>query len=167
MKYLKVIISLLLLSLCSKAQNGVYFIPSDKEIDSVRLVFPHISNDTLKMSAYFYLTAYYTELNKDTSLYYAELQLQSAKNLRQPLWAADACFQIAYVSFSLGNYPKSFNAITEGLAITDDRHSERKSWRITTFSGDGDPHKARLFIAASLHQIFAFYIVEQTMFLKR
>ena len=45
-----------------KAQNGVYFIPSEKQFDSVRAVFPTLANDTLKMSAYYYLSGYYTEL---------------------------------------------------------------------------------------------------------
>ena len=155
-KYLTIIILFFLLSLCSKAQNGVYFIPSDKEIDSVRLVLPYTSNDTLKMSAYFYLSAYYKELNKDSSLYYAKLQQQSARKIQQKLWEADALFQMAYIEFGLGNYPKSLKAVTEGLAITDDESTEQRNWHINTFSGDGNPHKARLFIAAALHQIFAF-----------
>src|SRR5579862_4966408 len=147
---------LLLLPLYSKSQNGVYYIPSQKEADSVRVALLHTANDTLKMSAYYYLSGYYTELNKDTSLYFAERQLQYAQQLNQKLWEADAYFQIAYITFGLGNYPKSFNAITDGLAITDDKESEKNNWRTATFSGDGDAHRARLFIAASLHQIFAF-----------
>jgi two-component sensor histidine kinase len=156
MKFIRQILLLLIIPLCSNAQNGVYFIPSDKQADSVRAFLKHTTNDTLKMSIFYELSGYYTELNKDTSLYYAELQLQSAKNLQQPLWAADAYFQIAYLSHGLGNYPVALNAIEEGLAITDDENSEKNNWRIKTFSGDGSRYKARLFIAAALHQIFAF-----------
>jgi tetratricopeptide (TPR) repeat protein len=56
----------------------------------------------------------------------------------------------------LGNYPKSLNAITNGLSIKENKEAENNNWRIKTFSGDGDTHRARLFIVASLHQIFAF-----------
>ena len=156
MKFIRQTFLLLILPLCSNAQNGVYFIPTDKQADSVRTVLKHTTNDTLKMSIFYELSGYYTELNKDTSMYYAELQLQSAKNLEQPLWAADAYFQIAYLSYNFGNYPKSFDAIVQGLAITQDEKSEKNNWRIKTFSGDGSAYKARLFIAAALHQIFAF-----------
>ena len=81
----------------------------------MRTVLKHTTNDTLKMSIFYELSGYYPELNKDTSLYYAELQLQSAKNLEQRVWAADAYFQIAYVSYNFGSYPKSFDAIVQGL----------------------------------------------------
>ena len=156
MKVIRTIVWVLLLPLWLNAQNGVYFIPTKRETDSVRTQLKNRINDTLKMSAYFYLTSYYTELNKDSSLYYAELQLQSARDLHQPLWAADALFQISYITFGLGNYPKSLNAITEGLAITDDDKSEKFNWQIKTFSGDGDGHKSRLFIAAAIHLVFGF-----------
>lgn len=109
----------LLLPVCGYTQNGVYYIPSDKEYDSVRLTLASTDNDTLKMSAYYYISGWYTELNKDSSLHYAKLQLNAAKKLKRPLWAANACFQISYLSFELGNYPESFRAIAEGLAITD------------------------------------------------
>src|SRR5205809_4317845 len=132
MKFIRQIFLFLISPLCSNAQNGVYFIPTAKQADSVRTILRHTTNDTLKMSIFYELSAYYTELNKDTALYYAELQLQSAKNLQQPLWAADAYFQIAYVSYNLGNYPKSFDAIVQGLAITQDEKSEKNNWRIKT-----------------------------------
>jgi len=156
MKFIRQLLLFLIFPFCSTAQNGVYFIPSERQADSVRILLKHTINDTLKMSVFYELSGYYTELNKDTSLYYAELQLQLAKKLRQPLWAANACFQIAYLTFGLGNYPKALNAIEEGLTITDNEKSEKDNWRITTFSGDGSAYKARLFIAAALHQIFAF-----------
>jgi tetratricopeptide (TPR) repeat protein len=138
------------------AQNGVYFIPSEKQTDSVRAELSHSSSDTLKMLDYYYLTSYYTELNKDSSLYFAELQLQYAQKLNQKLWEGDALFQIGYIAFGLGNYPRSLNALTDGLSITEDKETEKNNWRIKTFSGDGKAHRARLFIVASLHQIFAF-----------
>ncbi len=108
------------------------------------------------MSAYYYLSAYYTELNKDSAEYYGELQLDLAKKLNQKLWEADALFQVAYITYDLGNYPRSLTAITDGLTITDDQESEKNNWKVSTFSGDGNAHRARLFIAAALHQIFAF-----------
>ncbi|HEX3385237.1 MAG TPA: hypothetical protein VHS53_08620, partial [Mucilaginibacter sp.] len=140
----------------TKAQNGVYYIPSAKQADSVRKALSRTNNDTLKMSAYYYLSSYYTELNKDSAEYYGDLQLSMAKKLNQKLWAADACFQAGYITYGLGNYPKSLNRITEGLEITDDQGSEKNNWHVNVFSGDGSPHRARLFIAASLHQIFSY-----------
>jgi hypothetical protein len=96
------------LPVCLKAQNGVYFIPSAKQADSARRVLSHTNNDTLKMCAYYYLSSYYTELKKDSSEYFAELQLDMAKKLHQKLWAADALFQVAYITDDLGNYCTRF-----------------------------------------------------------
>jgi tetratricopeptide (TPR) repeat protein len=144
------------LTIKTNAQNGVYFIPSEKQTDSMRAILYTTNNDTLKLCAYYYISSYYTELNKDSSLFYAEQQLQLANKINQQLWAADACFQIAYLAYGLGNYPKALNSVTNGLAITDDEASEKNNWHINIFSGDGIEKHARLFIASSLHQIFAF-----------
>jgi len=51
MKFIRQIFLLLIFPLCSNAQNGVYFIPTDKQTDSVRTVLKHTTNDTLKMSS--------------------------------------------------------------------------------------------------------------------
>ena len=156
MKFARLIVFILLLPIYSHAQNGVYFIPSDKQADSMRNILANTTNDTLKMCAYYYLSSYYTELNKDSSLYFGELQLQSAKNLKQPLWAADALFQIAYLTDGLGNYPVSLNSVAEGLSITEDETSEKNNWRVSLFSEDGNAYRAHMFISSALHQIFAF-----------
>ncbi len=146
----------MLLPICTWAQNGVYYIPSAREVDSVDLLLPRTANDTLKMSMYFYLSAYYTELNKDSSLYFGDLQLTLAQKLHQKLWEADALFQIGYLSFGLGNYPKSFSAVTRGLTIAEDKESEINNWRVATLSVNGNPHTARLFIWSALLQQLAF-----------
>ena len=142
-KLFRIATLLLLMPLLSKAQNGVYYIPSTKQADSVRLLLPHTTNDSLKMSIYYDLSAYYTELNKDSSLYFGELQLELAQKLNQKLWEADALFQTCYISFGLGNYPKSFNTVTRGLAIAENEKSEKNNWHVTTLSGNGNPHTAR------------------------
>jgi hypothetical protein len=67
-----------------------YTIP--KQTDTVRAELSLTSSDTLKMLDYYYLTSYYTELNKDSSLYFAKLQLQYAQKLNQRLWEGDAFF---------------------------------------------------------------------------
>ena len=146
---------LLLFPFASKAQNGVYFVPSLKQTDSIRIILAHTNNDTLKMCAYYYITSYYTELNKDSAEYYAQLQLNLADKLKQKLWAGDALFQTSYINYSLGNYPKALEEITRGLVIVNDPESEKGNWQIKRISGDGSPHRARLFIASALHQIFA------------
>src|SRR4051812_45409553 len=155
-KLFRIATLLWLMPLLSKAQNGVYYIPSTKQADSVRLLLLHTDNDSLKMSIYYDLSAYYTELNKDSSLYFGELQLELAQKLNQKLWEADALFQICYISFGMGNYPKSFNTVTSGLAIAEDEKSERNNWRVTILSGNGDPHTARLFLLSALRQQLAF-----------
>jgi tetratricopeptide (TPR) repeat protein len=46
--------------------------------------------------------------------------------------------------------------VTNGLTIAEDAESEKNNWHVTTLSGDGNPHKARLFILSALRQQLAF-----------
>jgi hypothetical protein len=58
MKHFKITILLLFISLFTRAQNGVYYIPSDKEADSARLLLSRTINDSLKMLIYYKLSSY-------------------------------------------------------------------------------------------------------------
>ena len=54
------------------AQNTLFDKPVKRELDSIRNVLQHTDNNTLKMSAFRDLHFYYSEMNRDTALYFAE-----------------------------------------------------------------------------------------------
>lgn len=138
------------------AQNTLFDKPIKQELDSIRNVLQHTDNDTLKMSAFRDLHFYYSEMNRDTALYFAEQQLHLSQKLHQKLWEASAYESIGYVTQIMGNYPKAYEALSNALKIAEDVNSEKHNWNVKKFSKDGDAYKARYYNLTAIHILFAF-----------
>ena len=123
------------------AQNTLFDKPVKRELDSIRNVLQHTDNDTLKMSAFRDLHFYYSEMNRDTALYFAEQQLLLSQKLHQKLWEASAYESIGYVTQIMGNYPKAYEALSNALKIAENSNSEKHNWNVNKFSKDGDAYK--------------------------
>ncbi len=149
-------ICLLLGPLHSLAQNTLFDKPVRQQVDSIRAVLLNSKNDTLKMSAYRDLHFYYSELNRDTALFYAKKQLELSQQLHQKLWEASAWESIGYVTQIMGDYPGSYIALTNALKLSEDKNSEKEIWEVTRFSKDGDAHKVRFYNLTATHILFAF-----------
>ena len=152
---------LLLLSLGStpsvlNAQNTLFDKPVKQKLDSIRNVLHQTNNDTLKMSAFRDLHFYYSEMNRDTALYFAEQQLLLSQKLHQKLWEASAYESIGYVTQIMGNYPKAYEALSNALRIAEDSNSEKQNWNVKKFAKDGDAYKARYYNLTAIHILFAF-----------
>ena len=152
---------LLLLSLGStpsvlNAQNTLFDKPVKQKLDSIRNVLHQTNNDTLKMSAFRDLHFYYSEMNRDTALYFAEQQLLLSQKLHQKLWEASAYESIGYVTQIMGNYPKAYEALSNALRIAEDSNSEKQNWNVKKFTKDGDAYKARYYNLTAIHILFAF-----------
>ena len=140
----------------STAQNTLFDKPVKQELDSIRKVLQQTDNDTLKMSAFRDLHFYYSEMNRDTALYFAEQQLHLSQKLHQKLWEASAYESIGYVTQIMGNYPKAYEALSNALKIAEDVNSEKHNWNVKKFSKDGDAYKARYYNLTAIHILFAF-----------
>ena len=138
------------------AQNTLFDKPIKQELDSIRNVLQHTDNDTLKMSAFRDLHFYYSEMNRDTALYFAEQQLLLSQKLHQKLWEASAYESIGYVTQIMGNYPKAYEALSNALKIAEDANSEKHNWNVKKFAKDGDAYKARYYNLTAIHILFAF-----------
>ena len=152
---------LLLLSLGStpsvlNAQNTLFDKPVKQKLDSIRNVLHQTNNDTLKMSAFRDLHFYYSEMNRDTALYFAEQQLLLSQKLHQKLWEASAYESIGYVTQIMSNYPKAYEALSNALRIAEDSNSEKQNWNVKKFAKDGDAYKARYYNLTAIHILFAF-----------
>ena len=153
MKSFMKILLLILLPAFSIAQQNAYWEEYTKEqIDSLRVVLQHTTNDTLRMAIARSFGFYYMEIKGDSALYFLDQQLKLAKQLKLKLWEADALDNIGFVLFRLTNYPRSLQAFIEGLKIAEDEESEKNIWRISIFSKEGNPRNARLTVLAFLHQ---------------
>ncbi|MES2797859.1 MAG: sensor histidine kinase [Bacteroidota bacterium] len=143
-------------SLVLPAQNTLFNKPVKQQLDSIRHVLNHSKNDTLRMSAFRDLHFYYSEMDRDSALYFAEQQLLLSQKLRQKLWEASAYESIGYVTQIEGNYPKAYQALSNALKIANDPNSERGNWNIRKFAKDGDARKARYYNLTAIHILFAF-----------
>jgi two-component system, sensor histidine kinase PdtaS len=138
------------------AQNTLFDKPVKQQLDSILNVLHTTDNDTLKMSAYRDLHFYYSEMDRDTALYFAEQQLLLSQKLYQKLWEASAYESIGYVTQIEGNFPKAYEALSNALKIAEDVNSEKGNWNVKKFDKRGDPYKARYYNLTAIHILFAF-----------
>jgi two-component sensor histidine kinase len=140
----------------STAQNTLFDKPVKQQLDSIQQVLRTTNNDTLKMSAFRDLHFYYSEMDRDTALYFAEQQLILSQKLHQKLWEASAYESIGYVTQIVGNYPKSYEALSNALKIAEDVNSEKNNWNVKKFDKKGDAYKTRYYNLTAIHILFAF-----------
>jgi two-component system, NtrC family, sensor kinase len=148
MKLFVIILLVLLLPLCTMAQNPIYNTPSKRKADSMMLILKQSPNDSSRMGIYAELSPYYFDKNIDSSIYYGQLSLPIAKKLRLKLWQAFIDNSIGYASYQKGNYISALKILLEALKISGDESSEQNIWHITAFYDTPDPHKARLNVLA-------------------
>ena len=153
MRYIYYTLFLLFLPAFSQAQFNPYY-RTDYQLDSLHTVFGETDNDTLKMTVCWELSNHYFERDRDTTLYFSNIQLQLAKKLGQTLWQMAALNTISYELQRIGNYPEALKAALEGLKLAENESSEKNPYRVDLLDGFGgmDSHKQRISITAFLYQ---------------
>ncbi len=139
---------LLLLPDASFSQNACFDIPTKEQYDSAQLLLKNTANDTFQMAAYRDLGFYNIGRNPDSARYYFTKELSLARKLRLKFWEAYALGCLGEVSGELNNNPQLFKFILEALQTIEDSIYEKNIWRLSRFSEELDPHKARLYILA-------------------
>ncbi len=151
-------ILLLLLMPCGLcAQTGTFYdyhYYTQKRVDSLQLLFKNTRNDTVKMAVCRDLGLYYSESNADSAFYFQSLQLKMAEKLNQKLWMADGNDILGYIEIKRGNYPVSLQHFLTAVKLADDGETEKNIWRVTKFSEDGNPQRARLTSLANIYNDF-------------
>jgi len=99
-----------------------------KELDSLRLALNNATSDTLRMKAYNDLGIYYIEMNRDSTVYYADKAIALAQQLKLKLNEASNLSLKGYSLTELGNYPKSLKLLSQSLKIAEDPVSEKYAW---------------------------------------
>ena len=148
---IKIFLFLLLPAFAIAQQDPYYVLLKKEQVDSLRLEWQHAYNDTSRLGIARTLGWYYTEINRDSCLYFVEQQLALAKQLKLKIWEADALENLGYTLNSLKNYPRSLQAFLEGLKILEDEACEKNIWRISVFSKEGNPRIARLKALGNMH----------------
>jgi len=157
---MKSVIKILLLSLLPfsvMAQTGTYYdynSYSQNRVDSLHLLFKNTGNDTVKMAVSRDLGLYYLETNSDSAYYFFSLELKIAKHFSLKLWMADANDMLGYNETKRGNYPAALQHFLVAVQLGEDVGTEKNIWRITKFSVDGNPQRARLTSLANIYNDF-------------
>jgi two-component system, NtrC family, sensor kinase len=142
MKSLIKIASLLLLPVLAGAQAPQY------KLDSLHNALLHAGNDTIRMDICANISDYYSESNRDSSLYFMDQSLAIAQKLKLKLNEATYLDGNAYELMHQGNYPKSLKSSLQALKIAEDPESEKHIWH-PIFGNT--PQIARLDILANIY----------------
>jgi two-component system, NtrC family, sensor kinase len=123
----------------------------------IKVRLGNTTNDTLRMVLFDSVSFAYSEINSDSSLFYADRSIALAKKLNFPLNEALAMNNKGYALLNMGNYPRSLQTFLSALEIAGDDQNEKKiapekycsAWGMITL--DNTPGKYRLQILAWLH----------------
>ncbi len=139
------------------AQTGTYYDYnnySQHRVDSLRQLFKETQNDTVRMAVARDLGLYHGESDSDSSYYFHAIELKFAKKLDLKLWMADGNDMLGYVETKRGNYPVALQYFLEAVQLAENVSSEKNIWRITKFSTNGNPRRARLTSLANIYNDF-------------
>ena len=128
-------------------------------IDSFRREVGITTNDTVQLVLLRNIARSYSELNPDSSFFYAEKALKVARKLDLKLDEASALREMGYSLLNRANYPRSLQTLLLSMEILENPESEQKVL-VGKFPGDDElmyrtapPDKQRLSELAFLHQI--------------
>jgi len=90
----------------------------------LRRRFENGSNDTLRLAQLDSLSYGYSEVNSDSSIFFAEKEISLARKLNYKLNEALALNNKGYALLNLGNYPMALQTLLSALQLAEDERSE-------------------------------------------
>jgi len=128
-------------------------------IDSFKREAAITKNDTIQLILLRNVARSYSELNPDSSFFYAEKALKVSRKLNFKLDEGSSLREMGYALLNRGNYPRSLQTLLSSMVILENPKSEQKVL-VGKFPGDDElmyrsapPDKQRLSELAFLHQI--------------
>jgi two-component system, NtrC family, sensor kinase len=115
---------------------------NQKQLDSLNQLFKNADNDTSRMDTYYKLGDYYSNINRDSSLFYIDKAILIASQLNQKLDLANGLLQKGEIFLQSSDYPKSFGSLMQALNIDKDPSSEKDARSVPWFHG-GNPTNYR------------------------
>src|SRR5436190_1795388 len=91
----------------------------------MRARLENTTNDTFRLVQFTSLSFAYSEINSDSSLFYAERSISLARKLKFPLSEALAMNYKGYALLNMGNYPRSLQTFLSALEIAGDDQNEK------------------------------------------
>ena len=152
---MKTIIQIWLLCLVSTVAFSQIDNPRNKYTDSLQLVLSQTSNDTVRETTLYNLSLYYIQTNFDSSLFFIEQALVTAKQLNLPFAIANAMVIKSYVVNKQGNLLLAFKLANQALAIAEDEKNEKNVYIEKGSAFAGDPHNYRLDVLGTVFKRMA------------
>jgi signal transduction histidine kinase len=128
-------------------------------IDSFKRKASITNNDTIQLILLRNVARSYSELNPDSSFFYAEKALKVSRKLNLKLDEGSALREMGYALLNRANYPRSLQTLLACMEILENPKSEQRVL-VGKFPGDDElmyriapPHKQRLSELAFAHQI--------------
>ena len=114
------LISVLILHPCFSQDADI------RAIDSLENELAASNNDTMRLILLGQVAEKYSEINYDSSFYYAEEVLPIARKLRFKLDEAVALRLMIYAQINLGNFPRALQYLLPAIEMVSDPSSEKK-----------------------------------------
>src|ERR1043166_3433298 len=95
-------------------------------IDSLQRELAVSNNDTMRFILLGRISDVYSEINPDSSFYYAGKVIPITKKLQLKLEEATALGVMGYAQINLGNYPRSLEYFLSAIEIASDVSSEKR-----------------------------------------
>ncbi len=83
------------------------------------------TNDTVRLNDFCYLALKYSETNRDSSVYYADLALEIAKKLNQKFYQASILSDLGYTLLSNGDYSNALSKLLIANRLIEDKNISR------------------------------------------
>ena len=127
-------------------------------VDSLRTILQRAGNDSLKYEASRTLYSYYEEINRDSALYYAELDLSLARKNDKKLVEAMALDTKGYQLLHLGRFSEALKCMLQAFSIAENPdNNKEEGW---TFSTYGSPGNSRPLALAVTHHMMGILMTQ-------
>ena len=133
-------------------ENPFWQEPTKVQADSLKQLLISSKNDTIRMLTNRQLGLYYQEISRPIALAHFEELLKLARQLKQKLWEAEGLSRIGYVSGLMQNYSTGLKSLLLAKEIASDDRIQKDIWNVNLFSGERDPHLARLKVLANINE---------------
>lgn len=121
------------------------------DVKTLRENYNNAKTDATKQNACLDLQIYYSEVNRDSALFYIEERFALAKKVGYKILEASVLNNKAYQKIQTGKYAEALKCIMESLRIAQDTNlSEMKEWRASQYPQPGN--ERLLVISAAYHQ---------------
>src|SRR5678816_3987491 len=97
-----------------------------RAIDSLENELAASSNDTMRLILLEQAAEKYSEINYDSSFYYAEKAVTIARSLDLKLEEAAALRIMTYAQINLGNFPRALQYLLPAIEMMSEKKTEKK-----------------------------------------